>query len=163
MVVKKCAECGVAVPPDATICPQCGASLKPGALPIGRALSAGALVLICVWAITLLFFARPKDPRGAASTVSGFRTAVNARVQHNVQDLYVTNLESTDWENISFYINDIILGYRYELALLQAGREAKISYLWFLGKDGTRYNPFSVKPETLFIHAEGRDPLVKQN
>ena len=65
----------------------------------------------------------------------------------------ITNQDSFDWTNVKLKINSGLFqdGYVLTVPRLDAGETYTVGSMQFAKGDGTRFNPFTMKPQDFFI------------
>jgi hypothetical protein len=80
---------------------------------------------------------------------------LNARVSFNGTQFVITNNDSRNWTDIECEINGGFFsgGYKLRVGSLDSGDTITVGALRFAKSDGTRFNPFEVKPQKFAITA----------
>jgi len=78
---------------------------------------------------------------------------LNASVRFTGTQFVITNNDTFNWRNVKLEINPGLLksGYKLNVALIKAGETYKIGAMQFAKGDGTRFNPFLTKPQSISI------------
>jgi hypothetical protein len=78
---------------------------------------------------------------------------INAAVRFTGTQFIITNNDSFDWKNVELEINPGLLssGYTLRSDIMKAGQTYTVGALQFAKPDGTRFNPFTVKPQSIGI------------
>jgi len=73
----------------------------------------------------------------------------------------ISNLDDSDCQNAKMEINGGIFkgGYVLEGYVLETGETYEVGALQFAKSDGTRFNPFEIKPKSFFIMCKGENTL----
>ncbi len=94
--------------------------------------------------------AAPKAPAPAQSTKRG----LNASVVLGDAEIHITNRNDFAWNNVAMDLNGVhVFGsnFVYQCATLGAGETHTVAAKDFTLDDGTRFNPFSIKIQSLFV------------
>jgi len=89
---------------------------------------------------------------GESNTVSDTTSStidLNASVSFTGEQFIITNADDFDWTNVKLEINSVGLksGYIYEPQITMVAAEVyTVGALQFAKKDGTKFNPFTIKP-----------------
>ena len=81
---------------------------------------------------------------------------LKANVSFSGTQFVITNNDSFDWRNVKLEINSGVIrgGYILKEAVLQAGKEYTVGAMQFAKGDGTRFNPFQMKPKNFSISCD---------
>lgn len=98
---------------------------------------------------------KPSSPTPTA------RDDFRASVRFTGTQFVISNLDDLDCQNAKMEINGGILrsGYVLEGYTLEAGKIYEVGALQFAKGDGTRFNPFEIKPKDFFIMCRGENAL----
>jgi len=80
------------------------------------------------------------------------QTPLNAVVQYSGAAIRIHNKDSYSWADCDLDLNS---DYSIKGAQIAAGDSSDFSSVSFVKKDGTRFNPITTKPMTLFIYCRG--------
>lgn len=81
---------------------------------------------------------------------------IHASVSFNGTQFIITNNDSFDWTNVKFELNAGILksGYILRENRIKSGHTYTVGALQFAKSGGERFNPFTMKPQSMFIFAD---------
>ncbi len=81
---------------------------------------------------------------------------LNASVSFTGTQFIITNNDSFDWRNVELEINPGLLksGYKLKAGLMSAGESYTIGAMQFAKRDGERFNPFAIKPQSMSIFCD---------
>ena len=81
---------------------------------------------------------------------------LKANVSFSGTQFVIRNNDSFDWRNVKMEINSGVIksGYILKEAVLQAGKEYTVGAMQFAKGDGTRFNPFQMKPKNFSISCD---------
>lgn len=81
---------------------------------------------------------------------------LEASIKFTGTQFIITNNDSFDWKNVELEINPGILksGYKLNAGLISAGKTYTVGAMQFAKPDGTRFNPFSIKPQSMSISCD---------
>jgi len=84
---------------------------------------------------------------------------LKAEIRFDGSQFIITNNDSFDWTDVKFKLNEGIIkaGYRLNVDRIKAGNTYTVGALQFTKPDGTRFNPFTIKPQTMFIFCDEGD------
>lgn len=96
-----------------------------------------------------------------SSPTPSTRYDFKASVRFTGTQFVITNLDDLDCQNAKMEINGGIFrgGYVLEGYTLEAGKTYEVGALQFAKSDGTRFNPFEIKPKDFYIMCRGRNAL----
>ncbi|MBU2567674.1 MAG: hypothetical protein KJ967_02715 [Elusimicrobia bacterium] len=124
------------------------------------------LVIILFVGLAFLFSfssspSKEKNIEPSPSPSPNTRENFKASVSFTGTQFIVTNLDNLDCQNAKMEINGELFkgGFTYEGYILEAGETYKIGALQFAKSDGTRFNPFQLKPNNFFIICRGNNVL----
>jgi len=117
----------------------------------------GCLILIALLGIAIGITAlRKPSGTGSGSTIK--KTApkreevkLKARVTFTGTQFVIQNNNQFDWSNVRMEVNK---GYYYNASRMKSLTEYTVGAGQFAKRDGTRFNPFSMKPQNFFIAAD---------
>lgn len=91
-----------------------------------------------------------KTPSGSSDKYS---TIINAEVKFDGTQFTITNNDYSDWTNVKFEINSGLLssGYILREKRIRAQSAYTVGALQFAKPGGERFNPFTMKPQSMFI------------
>jgi hypothetical protein len=86
----------------------------------------------------------------------------HVNVHYTGTQFVITNLDKFDCQNSTMEINGGLLkgGYSYDGYILEAGQEYTVGAAQFTKSDGTRFNPFAIKPQNISIGCRGDNELT---
>lgn len=113
----------------------------------------GLLVLIAVVMWICGVFETEKKPEAPSEPLY---VNLNASVRFTGTQFIITNNDSFDWRNVELEINPGLLksGYKLNAGLMKAEQTYTVGASQFAKPDGTRFNPFSIKPQSISISCE---------
>jgi hypothetical protein len=169
MGTEKCPFCGQEIDAAATRCFFCGAELNKesvhkrleqlhrqkarSARRIHRPVTAGIIVVII--AITIVFYSKPgKKHLPAINSPSQISTVrLKAEVALPGERLIVSNNDLFDWKNVELEIVPESTEERFILRVpkISAGEIYTAAAAEFSKEDGTRFNPYEMKPKRFRI------------
>lgn len=78
---------------------------------------------------------------------------LKAEIRFDGSQFIITNNDSFDWIDVKFKLNEGIIktGYRLNTDRIKAGHIYTVGALQFAKPDGTRFNPITMKPQSMFI------------
>ena len=81
---------------------------------------------------------------------------LNANVFFDGAQFVITNNDTFDWTNVEMELNyeGLKSGYTYNYHLIEAGYTYTVGALQFAKGDGTRFNPFTMKPRKFSIRCD---------
>jgi len=99
------------------------------------------------------------DEIGVKTEVSQPSKTLNAKIQFNGTQFIITNNDNYDWTSVKFKVNSGIIsdGYTLKCPRIVAGTTYTVGAMQFTKSDGTRLNPFTTKPKSIFIFADQGD------
>lgn len=94
---------------------------------------------------------KPKSRK--SSSIENTVTGLNVSMLFDGSQFIITNHDNYDWTNVEFELNGSTFssGYLLRSARIRAGETYTVGALQFSKNDGTRFNPFSMKPQKLSI------------
>ena len=114
----------------------------------------GCLILISLIVIIIIvsYFKIPQGT-GSSTTPAPKKEVVElkARVEFTGTQFVIQNNNPFDWSNVRMEVNK---GYYYNVLKMKSLTEYTIGAAQFAKRDGTRFNPFTMKPRTFFIAAD---------
>ena len=164
-----CGSCGAENPAANSFCAGCGKPLGDAvqarptvqAAPVqGRKRSdlsprQRVFCLVCLSVAGWLLFTTMQKtaPHPAASKPASSILDLHAAVKLRDGQFSITNQDSFDWMNVKLKINSGLFqdGYVLTVPRLEAGATYTVGSMQFAKGDGTRFNPFTVKPQGFFI------------
>ena len=107
------------------------------------------IITIGIFLVKGIFSPRPTN--NSAKTIE-----IHASVRFTGAQFVITNNDNFDWTNVKFEVNSGFLGggYVLETPIIAAQNTYTVGALQFAKDDGTRLNPFAVKPQNIFISCE---------
>ena len=115
----------------------------------------GCLVIIgiaaAIWIIGQL------SPKKTASTPSKPAFIdIKANVSFTGTQFVIANGDSFNWTNVELEINSGLLtsGYKLTTSLIASGQTYTVGAMQFAKGDGTRFNPFQIKPQKITIYCD---------
>jgi len=116
----------------------------------------GGFILFCVLLVILAkigIIPTEEKPKLPPKKETALFVNLNAVVQFSGTQFIITNNDSFDWSNVELEINPGMLksGYKLNAKLMSAGQTYTVGAMQFAKPDGTRFNPFSIKPQSISI------------
>jgi hypothetical protein len=118
----------------------------------------GCLVIIAVIAVIWIIGEFSGSKNSSSSTPPVQEIKLNAAVRFDGAQFILTNNDAYNWTDVEVEINGGLIksGYILKVDLIEAQKTYTVGALQFAKPDGTRFNPFSVKPQSIFITAKTR-------
>ena len=112
------------------------------------------IVIVVVLIVGLYIIFAPSEKQKAPS--KPLYVSLNASVQFTGTQFIITNNDSFEWRNIKLEINSKILksGYKLTAYIMTAGQTYTVGAMQFAKSDGTRFNPFSMKVQSIDIYCD---------
>jgi hypothetical protein len=84
---------------------------------------------------------------------------LNASIRFDGSQFIIANNDSFDWSNVKFELNSegLSSGFILEYPLIAAGKTYTVGSMQFAKPDGTRFNPFLMKPVKMVISCDTPD------
>lgn len=81
---------------------------------------------------------------------------LNASVSFTGSQFVITNNDTFSWTNVKLEINSQLLksGYKLNANVISAGHTYTVGAMQFAKSDGTRFNPFSMKVQSISIYCD---------
>jgi len=81
---------------------------------------------------------------------------LDASVRFTGTQFQITNKNNFNWTNVELEINPGLLksGYKLDAGLMKAGETYTVGAMQFAKPDGTRFNPFTMKPQSIDIYCD---------
>ena len=81
---------------------------------------------------------------------------LKAEIRFDGSQFIITNNDNFDWTDVKFQLNEGIIraGYRLNTDRVEAGHIYTVGVLQFAKPDGTRFNPITMKPQSMFIFCD---------
>ena len=166
----KCPFCGQEIDSEATRCFFCGAELNGDSVakrleqlqiedsktevqkvkcPFG--LQVIVFVLICIALFSGASIKKSKSIK--ASSPEGSTVVLNARVTFTGAQFIIYNNDIFDWKNVDFRLTleDNRDNYNLSVPVIPAGKKRTVRASEFIGKDGARFNPYTMKPKRFLV------------
>jgi len=114
----------------------------------------GCLSIIVIIVIISIFFGLfngNKKESPVSETIN-----LNASVRFTGTQFVIANNDNFDWSDCKFEVNSGLIkgGYIFEASLVKSKTVYTVGTLQFAKSDGTRLNPFLIKPQNLSISCE---------
>ena len=112
---------------------------------------------ILVLAFICFFFVFcDEGPSERSPTETEKEIPLSVQMKFTGTQFIITNNDNFNWKNVKIEINSGILkgGYSYTAQLMEAKITYTIGTMQFTKGDGTRFNPFTIKPKDVFISAD---------
>lgn len=155
-MTKKCKHCQSEIDEKATKCPHCQSDLRSWSQkhPILTVILA---LFVIGWLSSMFNGASTKTesiiPSSPAPTS---RMDFRAKVNFTGTKFVITNVDDTDCEGAKLEINS---KYTLEGYTLRSGKTYEVGALQFAKSDGTRFQPFEIKPKDFYIYCSGDNEL----
>ena len=97
-----------------------------------------------------------ENPSGNSRSSESSMVDLNASVRFTGTQFIITNNDDFNWHNVELDVNSGTFksGYLYDTSIMLSGQTYKIGAAQFAKKDGTRFNPFKMKPQNITITCE---------
>jgi hypothetical protein len=163
---KRCPSCDKKILIKAKKCPYCQQDLRNflSRHPILTVL--GAFFVIFFIIFQMIMSSAPKISGPSTSRSSGQTTFV-ASANFTGSEFVISNLDEHTCENARMQVNsDYELdGYTLESGLTSVTKSGQVTVYkvgagQFVKKEGTRFNPFSTKPQSFYIECRGNNELT---
>jgi len=117
-------------------------------------LGAGCLVFLVLVAIVYFFMFNPFSSHKKESEIRSNIIHLNASVNFTGTQFIIKNNNFFAWEDIKMEVNGSILrgGFILKVDRLMPGETCTVGALQFAKGDGTRLNPFAIKPKDFDIY-----------
>ncbi len=173
---EKCLFCGQEIDSEATKCFFCGAELDEDSIakrleqlqiedskatvekvkcPFG--LQVIVFVLICI----ALFSGKSvrKSGLSKAGPPEGSEIRLNAKVTFTGAQFVIYNNDTFDWTNVDFRLTLEDAGDNFNLSvpIIPAGKKRIVRASEFISKNGSRFNPYTMKPKRFLVWCEAQD------
>lgn len=167
-----CSHCGFANDDGSRFCNKCGAAVNgvPSQTPKSTAWKwvLGILVGFCVLS-GIVNSLKSKDQSSPSSQSTATQKkpepppkpnpVIHPVVRFDGRQFIIRNDDTFDWSNVKLELNGGLFSGGYELK--EPAIKGKTTYtvgaLRFANSDGTRFNPFTMKPQKLTISADTPD------
>jgi len=118
----------------------------------------GCLILIIIVVIVFIsiFNETSKESGSSAPSTPKEEIKLNAAVRFTGTQFVIQNNNDFAWTNVKLEINPGILksGFTYKALRIEPNTTYTVGAMQFSKSDGTRFNPFSIKPKEIFISAD---------
>lgn len=104
--------------------------------------------------------ARQTQPEtGPIETAKPTQHELKAEVKFNEVAFQITNIEDLEWTGCKLEMNAGIIkgGYIYKIDIIPSNKPLAIPFRSFAKSDGTRFNPYETKPQSLSISCQVGD------
>jgi len=110
-----------------------------------------ALVAVVMWICGV--FKTEKKPETPSKPLY---VDLNASVRFTGTQFIITNNDTFDWRNAELEINPGLLksGYKLNAGLMSTGQTYTVGAMQFAKPDGTKFNPFLIKPQSINISCD---------
>jgi hypothetical protein len=90
-------------------------------------------------------------------------TTLNASVHFTGTQFVITNNDTMDWTNVKMEINGGVIrgGYALKHSIMKSGQTYTVGAMQFAKGDGTRFNPFTMKPNKFNIFSRDHRNITK--
>ena len=125
----------------------------------GCLIVAGVFLLLVVVIVSVTFLADRENAKTETKSEQTQGRTLKAAVNFDGSQFIIRNNDSFDWTNVRFKLNSGIIrdGYTLKVNRIEAKTTYRVGALQFSESDGTRFNPFTMKPKTIFIFAQEGD------
>ena len=172
MGTEKCPFCGQEIDADATRCFFCGSELDRESVDKRleqlqkqdssrrKVHSPGALVavvgIILIYAVLFRGTSGVKRPPAVESQSERSTVQLNAKVTLAGARLTISNNDPFDWDSVELEIVSETAGDHFSLMVpkISAGETHTASATEFSGKDGTSFNPYTMKLDRVWVRGE---------
>lgn len=159
-MTKKCKHCQSEIDEKASKCPNCQSDLRSWFQK--HPILTGILVIFVIGWVSSIFNSTSKpSSSNDNSTVESSpeptsRMDLKAKVRFTGSQFVITNVDDIDCEKAKMEINS---KYSLDGYTLEAGKTYEVGALQFTKSDGTRFQPFEVKPKDFYIYCSGSNAL----
>ena len=96
------------------------------------------------------------DTSDAPTKSEPILTDLSATVSFDGSQFIISNLDNFNWMNVELEVNGALFksGYKLKAGTMVAGTVYTVGALQFAKPDGTRLNPFTVKPQSFEIQCD---------
>lgn len=168
---EKCPFCGQEIDAEAIKCFFCGSLLDHNSVEnrldqlhkqedikhISRAKSSFAvkIIVFIILVFTAIFVGKSKIKPSLIQAIStqGSTILLNAEVALSGSHFIITNNDSFDWTNVELQIISDYVGNNFITMIpkISAGQNLSVRATEFTKKDGTRFNPYTMKSQSFRI------------
>jgi len=115
----------------------------------------GCLALIILIVLVVIINSlKPPSEQEPKAPPKPLYIALNASVIFTGTQFEITNNDNFSWSNVKLEINPGLLksGYKLNVRVMSAGNTYTVGAMQFAKPDGTRFNPFSMKAQSISIY-----------
>jgi hypothetical protein len=112
----------------------------------------GCLAIIII--VAVIYFIGELGPNKSGTSSSKSSTIdLNAKAEFTDTQFTITNNDSFNWTSVELELNEGLIrsGYKLTTPLMAAGQTYTVGAMQFAKPDGTRFNPFQIKPQSITI------------
>lgn len=155
IVKKKCPHCDKSISVNAKRCPYCQQDLR------GWASRHPFLTFIAVIFFAPFVLTGMSGSSTTSTTSTSEPRVFNTEVNFTGSQFEISNLDENDCQNAKMEVNGGILkgGYTLDGYDLEKGHKYTVGAMQFTDKEGTRFNPFSIKPQKFTVACRGDNGL----
>lgn len=154
-VTKKCSSCDKDVSIKAKRCPYCRQDLR-GWFRRHPILTFLLIIFFAPFVLINMINGASKSNSSNGAPEPIKPEHMNASVNFKDNQFIITNLEKSDCQNARMQVNS---DYELKGYMLASGQVYTVGAGQFTKGDGTRFNPFSTKPQNFYIGCRGSNEL----
>ncbi len=115
-----------------------------------------SVLIILVALVAIINLLKPPSEQESKAPPEPLYIDLNASVRFTGTQFIITNKDSFNWRNVELEINPGLLksGYKLNAGLMSAGETYTVGAMQFAKPDGTRFNPLSIKPQSISISCD---------
>jgi hypothetical protein len=174
MALQPCRECGSQISTEATVCPRCGvpdptrltpedkvadrhAKMQSSFATRDLGWKKGCLIIVGVFALVIWFASMCADTETTTSDTTSQGLTLNAEVSFDGTQFSITNNDSFPWSDVELDLNGGTFTSGFVLRptmQMQPAETYTVGAAQFAKGDGTRFNPFQMKPQRFCVLAK---------